>query len=276
MPGVLGRRQDGGRQVGLLDPLQLLRLGQLRRAVHLDDRAVGQAGPVLDARRGGDQRQVELPLEALPDDLHVQQTEEAAPEAEAQRPRGLGLVGDGGVVEAQLLQGLPQVGEVVALDRVQPAEHHGLGILVALQGRGGRTPGVGDRLAAAGLADVLDAGDEVADLARARGSATGTLIGVRTPISSTSWVRPVCMNRSRAPDAQGAVDDPDGADDPPVLVVVGVEDQALQGGVGVPDRAAGCARRWRRAARGRPPRSWPTGAGSRSAGTPSTRSISSA
>ena len=35
---------------------------------------------------------------------------------------------------------------------------------------------------------------------------------------------------------QRAVDDPDGADHAPVLVVVGVEDQALQGRVGVADR----------------------------------------
>ena len=73
-------------EVGLLDPLQLLRLGHLRRVVDLDDGAVGQVGPVLDARRGGDQRQVELPLQALPDDLHVEQAEEPAAEAEARAP----------------------------------------------------------------------------------------------------------------------------------------------------------------------------------------------
>ena len=44
------------------------------------------------------------------------------------------------------------------------------------------------------------------------------------------------MNRRRAPDDERAVDDPDGADHAPVLVVVGVEDQALQGRVGVADR----------------------------------------
>ena len=56
--------------------------------------AVGQVGPVLDARGGGDERQVELPLQALADDLHVEQPEEAAAEAEAEGPRRLRLVGD--------------------------------------------------------------------------------------------------------------------------------------------------------------------------------------
>ena len=46
--------------------------------------AVGR-DQVLDARRGGDQREVELALEALLDDLHVQQAEEPAAEAEAER-----------------------------------------------------------------------------------------------------------------------------------------------------------------------------------------------
>jgi hypothetical protein len=47
---------------------------------------------VLDARRGGDQRQAELALEALLHDLHVEQAEEAAAEAEPERTRRLGRV----------------------------------------------------------------------------------------------------------------------------------------------------------------------------------------
>ena len=49
--------------------------------------AVGALHPVLDARRRGDERQAELALEALLDDLHVQQAEEAAAESEAERAR---------------------------------------------------------------------------------------------------------------------------------------------------------------------------------------------
>ena len=84
-----------------------------------------------------------------------------------ERAGGLRLVGVGAVVEAQLLEGVAQVGELVAVDRVEAAEHHRLRLAVPLERRRRRADGVGDRLAGAGLPHVLDAGDEVAGLARA-------------------------------------------------------------------------------------------------------------
>ena len=45
---------------------------------------VGQVGDVLDRRGGRDEREVELALEAFADDVHVQQPEEPATEAEAE------------------------------------------------------------------------------------------------------------------------------------------------------------------------------------------------
>ena len=51
-----------------------------------------RAHPVGDVRRGHEQVEVELALEPLAHDLHVQQAEEAAAEAEAERLRRLGLV----------------------------------------------------------------------------------------------------------------------------------------------------------------------------------------
>ena len=54
--------------------------------------AVAQLHLVDDAGRGGDQVLVELALQPLLHDLHVQQAEEAAAEAEAQRLADLGLV----------------------------------------------------------------------------------------------------------------------------------------------------------------------------------------
>ena len=67
-------------------------LGQVGRVVDDVERAVGAVDAVLDARRGGDQGEAELALEALLDDLHVQQAEEAAAEPEAERARRLGRV----------------------------------------------------------------------------------------------------------------------------------------------------------------------------------------
>ena len=85
------------------------RIGQLGRVVDLDDVAVGGGDAIEHARRGGDQVEVELALEPLLDDLHVQQAEEAAAEAEAERDRGLGLEDEARVVEAQLLERVAQL-----------------------------------------------------------------------------------------------------------------------------------------------------------------------
>ena len=101
-------------------------VGQLGRAVDLAHLAVGRRHPVEHARRGRDQVHVELALETLLHDLHVQQAEEAAAEAEAERRRGLGLEEERRVVEPQLLERLAQLAVVVALDRIEPGEDHRL------------------------------------------------------------------------------------------------------------------------------------------------------
>jgi hypothetical protein len=74
-----------------------------------------------------------LALEALLDDVHVQQAEEAAAEAEAERLRGLRLVVERGVVEVQLLQRLAQRLVLVGLDRIKAGEDLRLDFLEAGQ-----------------------------------------------------------------------------------------------------------------------------------------------
>ena len=94
---------------------------------------VQAAHAVGDVRRGHEQVEVELALEPLADDLHVQQPEEAAAEPEAERLRGLGLVEERGVVQLQLLERVAQLGVVVGVRREEPGEHHRLDLLVARQ-----------------------------------------------------------------------------------------------------------------------------------------------
>ena len=189
---------------------------------------------VLDRRRGRDEAEVELALEPLPHDLHVEETQEAASEPEAQRARRLGLVGDARIVQPQPLERLSEVRVVVAIDWVQPAEHHRLRVLIALE-RLARPRRLGDRLAAARLAHVLDAGDEVADLAGLEhrhwgrgGSAEADLVGV---------VHGVRLQEPQASAGrQTAVHHPHRADHAAVLVEVRIEDQGLQRRVAVTRR----------------------------------------
>ena len=88
---------------------------------------------VLDRRRRGDEVEVELALEPLLDDLHVEQAEEPAAEPEPERHRALRLVREARVVEVQLLERLAQQRVVLAADRVDAREHEALGRLVAGQ-----------------------------------------------------------------------------------------------------------------------------------------------
>ena len=118
---VLGD-QDVGLDDGLADLADLGRLRQVGRVVHHDDGAV-VAQDLVDDRGGrGDQVEVVLALQALLDDLHVEHAEEAAAEAEAQGLGGLRLVEQGGVVQAQLAQGVAQFLVGVRVHRVEPGE----------------------------------------------------------------------------------------------------------------------------------------------------------
>ena len=97
----------------------------------------------------------------------MQQAEEAAAEAEAERLRRLGLVEERGVVQLQPLERVAQLRVVVRVGREEPREDHRLDVLVAGQRLGGRRALGGERVADAQAADVLQAGDHVADLAGA-------------------------------------------------------------------------------------------------------------
>ena len=86
-PDELLGREDRGADVGLADLGDPGGVGHVVRAVDRHDGAVGQRHLVLDARHRRQQLEVVLALEALAHDVHVQQPEEAAAEAEARARR---------------------------------------------------------------------------------------------------------------------------------------------------------------------------------------------
>ena len=172
-PDVLLRHVEVHRDDRLADLLDAGLVRHLGRVLDHDDLAVVLHDLVDHARRGRDQVLVELALQPLLHDVHVQQAQEAAAEAEAERLAHLGLVVQRGVVELELLQAVAQRVVLVRLHRVEAGEHLRLDLLEAGQrlggGEGGAT-GAGlherDRVAHLGRLQFLDAGDDVADLAR--------------------------------------------------------------------------------------------------------------
>ena len=83
-------------------------IGPARRIVDFDHLAVGLGDLVAHAGGGGDEVEIEFALEALLDDLHVEQAEEAAAEAEAESDGAFRLEEEGGIVEAQLLESVAE------------------------------------------------------------------------------------------------------------------------------------------------------------------------
>src|SRR5207253_4422900 len=88
---------DRSLYVGLFDDLELAR--HLRGVVNLNPVARARLHAVRDGRRSDEQVEVELALETLANDLHVQQSEEAAAKAKAERVGRLGLVEESRVVQ---------------------------------------------------------------------------------------------------------------------------------------------------------------------------------
>ena len=203
------------------------------RVVDTDERAVRLRDLVYDRGQGGDEVEVELALEPLLRDLHVQHTQEAAAEAEAEGDGALRLEGEGGVVELELFEGLAQVGVLAAVLGVYAAVDHGPRGAVAGQGLGRGAGGLGDRVADAGVLDVLDARGEVPDVAggelsaglEARGAHMADLDDLVARAGGHELYLHV---RPYAP-VEEAHEDDDAAEG----VVLAVEDQGLERGVRV-------------------------------------------
>ena len=157
----------------------------------LHDHAVDHVG------RGGDEIKIKFALEALTHDLHMQQPEEADPEAKAQRARGFRLEAERCIVELQLVQGLAQLGIIGPVNRVEAGEHHRLRRPIATEIVRGRPVQRRNRVADTRLPDVLYAGDQVADLANSERGSLGRL-GEITPTSNVSCAALVDIIKTRS------------------------------------------------------------------------------
>ena len=130
--------------------------------------AVGAVYAIDHRGRGRDQVQVEFAGQPFLDDLQVQQSQEAAAEAEPQRRRCLRVVVEARVVQPQPSQAFPQLLEIVGIDGIQAAPHHRHRRLEPGQRLGGRRPVVGDRVADRAIGHRLDRCGDEADLARSQ------------------------------------------------------------------------------------------------------------
>src|SRR5205823_12292566 len=108
----------------LADAFDFCWIRQVVRVVDGNLGAIAQRDPILDGGSCAKQRQVELSLETLLNDLHVQQPEKATAKSEAECRGGLGLVDERGIVELEFLQRFLELLVLVAIRRKETRKHH--------------------------------------------------------------------------------------------------------------------------------------------------------
>ena len=224
------RGHDAGLDHGLL---HVVDLGGVREAGGVVDDH-GLAGhhlhPIDHGGAGGDEIEIEFPLQSLRDDLHVQKPQKAAAEAVPEGRAGLFLEGQGGVVQLQLFQGLHQVPVVGAVGGIDAAKDHGVHLHVAGQGLFGGMSHVRQGVAHLGLLHALDGGGYIAHLSG------GELIhGLPLGGEDAHLGHVELVARGHGPDAHAGADSP--VEHPHigqrslVVIVEAVEDQGLGGAV---------------------------------------------
>ena len=187
---------------------------------------------ILHGRRGGEQIQIELALQALLDHFHMQQAQKAHAEAEAERMGLLRLPDERRVVERQLLERLFERLVLVGINGKQARVYHGLGLAVTRQGLVDAALGQRERIAHLHLGKVLQAGDQVADLAHAElrqrllgGMARSHLFG-QDDLAAGHELELLAL-------AHGAIHHAHKRHDAAVRIEVAIEDKRAQGRIGV-------------------------------------------
>ena len=140
----------------------------IRRVIDGKLCAVRLCNVVHNARRGCDEVKVIFSLQTLLNNLHVQQSQKAAAEAEAERHGGLRLKRQRRVVQLQFFERISKVCIVCTVCRVHTTENHRLHRTVTGQRLCRRSVRQRNGVAHARLAHVFDRCRNVADFARGK------------------------------------------------------------------------------------------------------------
>ena len=214
---------------GFLSHLNKSRVGIVGGIVDILHLAVGHSDLVDNGGGCGYEVKVVLSLKALLYYLHVEESEEAAAESEAQCHGGLGLERKRCVIELELFQCVAEVAVLGAVSRIDTREHHW--VYLAVTGKrliAGKFV-IGDGITHLSIAYALDGSGDIAYLACFETAVVHKVCGVHE----------ACLhhveNSSRShkadivPHLDSALLDADVDDNALVGVIVAVEDKRLQG-----------------------------------------------
>ena len=145
-----------------------------RRILEENDRPIVAVDLVLDARDRGHEVQIELSLQALLDDLHVEETEEAGAEAEPRAVNVSGSYWSDASLSCSFSSASRRFSYAAVSVGYNPANTIDRTSRYPGSGRAAGAGRVEDRVADPCLRHVTHVRDHVAHLARARGSERGT------------------------------------------------------------------------------------------------------
>src|SRR5690606_18257137 len=168
------------RHNGLTNVVNLTDLRHARGAFDHHDFAVSLFYLIHHRRRGGNDVHTKFALQALLHNLHVQQAQEPAAKAKAQRLRDLGLEHERGVVKLQLFQGVTQLIVFAAFDRVNAGEDLRFDFFEDRQCMIGGFARQSNRVTYFGVLEFLDTGDHEAHFT-CRQLITGNRLGRKHP-----------------------------------------------------------------------------------------------
>ena len=157
-----GLGNDLGTDEWFLDVVYKGRGGEAGRVVHVHNLALHSVNLVRYVGDGGDDVHIELPEKPFLHYFKVQEPQEAAAEAGAQRQGTFRLVHEGRIVQLEFFQGGAEFFELVRLHRIHSGEYHRLHFLEAGDGLRTGVVRVGDCVSHLNFSGVLDARDDIA------------------------------------------------------------------------------------------------------------------
>ena len=141
------------------------RVREKGRVIYHFNVTVGAEHLINNVRCGSNQAQIIFTLQALLDNVHMQQAQKAAAEAKAQRGRCFRLKYQRSIVQLQLFQSITQIIVIGILYRIQTAVYHRGSLAVARQRCFRRIVTVCYGIADACILNVFDAGSKETYLA---------------------------------------------------------------------------------------------------------------
>ena len=159
-------RDHGSTDKRLVDMINQSRVRQASRIMYLDLLPFLCMHDIRNVRYSSYHIHIELTIQTLLNNLHMQQAQETATEPKTQRGGTLRLESQGSVVQLQFLQWRTKVLEILAINWIDTGEDHRLHLLKTGDRVFSRARHMSDRITDTHLPGRLDTGNDISYVSR--------------------------------------------------------------------------------------------------------------